>query len=308
MSEFIGNTVINLNYEQCHTYSVQNNCVTSYINDNLSCQHHEEANTKIIYHVCQMDNNVSNVSVKTCDTDIFVIMMGNIDHLCNHDLKIYIGYGTMNSKKWINISQLYTELGPLSCQSLSGFHALTGCDSNPSFLRRGKKKPYQLLKKNICYQKAFTALGNNDIAGKKEEIFATLEKFVCHMYGMKDERVNDEHYGKFLATFNTSGTKIFTKKLMNYDSSNLPPCQRELQQQLLRAMYIANIWRNSHLKEPTTLTPEDNGWNSNNNKYDFNWFEGDSVPSSIYKILLQQPIGTDENESSEPEEHIAGRI
>lgn len=33
MVEFIGNTIINLNYKECHTYSVNNNCVISDIND-----------------------------------------------------------------------------------------------------------------------------------------------------------------------------------------------------------------------------------------------------------------------------------
>ncbi|KAK0157126.1 hypothetical protein PV327_011371, partial [Microctonus hyperodae] len=148
-------------------------------------------------------------------------------------------------------------------------------------------------------------LGNNDIIENNKEIFVILEKFVCHMYGMKDERVNDARYEKFLATYKTSGTKIFTKKIINYDSSNLPSYQSELQQQLLRALYITNIWRNSHSKNPTILSPEHYGWNLNNNKYDFNWFEGDTVPSSIYEILSQQPIDTDENESDEPEEHNA---
>lgn len=42
--------------------------------------------------------------------------------------------------------------------------------------------------------------------------------------------------------------------------------------------------------------------------YDFNWFEGDTVPSSIYEILLQQPTDTAENQSSEAEDNISGNI
>nr|CAH7748610.1 unnamed protein product [Callosobruchus chinensis] len=45
-------------------------------------------------------------------------------------------YGTYNCKKWIDISELYSKLGPSICQSLPGFHALIGCDFNPSFSRR----------------------------------------------------------------------------------------------------------------------------------------------------------------------------
>ncbi|KAK5644894.1 hypothetical protein RI129_006194 [Pyrocoelia pectoralis] len=128
MAEFIGNTIINLNYKECYTYSAHNNSVTSYAYDNLSCQNHEEADTKIIFHICQMDNDVSDVSIKTPDTDILIVMLGNMDHLRNNNLKIYMEYGTMHSKKWINISELQITLGPLLCQSLPGFHALTEDD------------------------------------------------------------------------------------------------------------------------------------------------------------------------------------
>lgn len=57
---------------------------------------------------------------------------------------------------------------------------------------------------------------------------------------------------------------------------------------------------------PTVLKPEDNGWNLIDGSYVFNWFEGNTVPSSIYEILLQQATDTAENESSEAEEHIKG--
>lgn len=102
--------------------------------------------------------------------------------------------------------------------------------------------------------------------------------------------------------------KYQKKKLISYDSSNLPPCQRELHQQLLRTSYITNIWQNSHLTQPTVLTPEGNGWNLIEDKYVFNWFEGDTVPSSIYEVLLQQPPDVDENDSNEAEEDNSGKI
>ncbi|GBP83206.1 hypothetical protein EVAR_66757_1 [Eumeta japonica] len=40
-------------------------------------------------------------------------------------------------------------------QSLPGFHAITGCDFNPAFFRKGKSKPYKTLKKYPEYQEAF---------------------------------------------------------------------------------------------------------------------------------------------------------
>lgn len=122
---------------------------------------------------------------------------------------------------------------------------------------------------------------------------------------MKSANSNETWYEKFFNTYKTSNSKVFMKKLISYDSSNLPPCHRELQQQLLRSVYIANVWQNSHLKEPTVLKPENHGWNLVDGEYAFNWFEGDTLPSSIYEIL-QQPPDTAENESSETEEQVNG--
>lgn len=164
------------------------------------------------------------------------------------------------------------------------------------------------MKKYTHYQKAFATLGNAQILEEKEEIFSILEKFVCQMYGSKCQKLNDARYEKFLTTYNTNNSKVFMKKIISYDSSNLPPCQRELQQQLLRSTYITNIWRNSHLKEPTTLIPENNGWKLIDGQYNFNWFEGDTVPSSIYDILLQESTDDAEVQATDTEEYISGNI
>ncbi|KAG6463396.1 hypothetical protein O3G_MSEX013849 [Manduca sexta] len=127
--------------------------------------------------MCQMDEDVSDVLIKTCDTDILILMFGNMDHLRNNNLKIYMEYDSNNLKKWINISELYEKWGPSICQSLPGFHALTGCDFNPSFLRRGKKRPFKILQKSYQYQKAFAALGSAEIVEKEEEICVPNVRF-----------------------------------------------------------------------------------------------------------------------------------
>src|SRR5699024_10719594 len=70
MVPFIGKTTINLSYKNCYTYSVISNSVVSNLNINLSCPYHEEADTKIIHHVCHIDANdtASNILIKCSDT------------------------------------------------------------------------------------------------------------------------------------------------------------------------------------------------------------------------------------------------
>ncbi|KAL4718228.1 hypothetical protein ACJJTC_015660 [Scirpophaga incertulas] len=69
------------------------------IDEDMTCNNHEEADTKIIHHVCKLDIcTKTNVLLKTSDTDVLIIMLGNMDHLQSDDLNIFMEYGTGNSK------------------------------------------------------------------------------------------------------------------------------------------------------------------------------------------------------------------
>lgn len=142
MVPFFGNTLVNLNYDYCYSYAVENNSIEMKINHDMSCENHEEADTKIVHHVCKLDAELTtNVLIRSYDTDVLIIMLGNMDHLQSDNLKIFMQYGTGNAIRYINITNLYIELGQSLCASLPGFHAITGCDSIPSFFQRGKTSP-----------------------------------------------------------------------------------------------------------------------------------------------------------------------
>ncbi|KAK0160247.1 hypothetical protein PV328_007675 [Microctonus aethiopoides] len=68
--------------------------------------------------------------------------------------------GTANNERVIDITKIYERLGELTCKSILGFHASTGCDHNPAFFNKGNKRPFSILKKKH-YQEAFAALGDN---------------------------------------------------------------------------------------------------------------------------------------------------
>lgn len=60
---------------------------------------------------------------------------------------------------------------------------------------------------------------------------------------------------------------------------------------ILRACYIAQIWSHAHLKVPTSDDPVDYGWAEIDNKYEFTWFSGSQLPSSINEITIQPEKG-----------------
>jgi hypothetical protein len=81
---------------------------------NLSCVGHVEADTKIVFHACNLDSD-AHVTIRCSDTDILVIMLGNMNFIPN-DLKISMHVGTGNHQRFIDINKLYrvTDKKPLT--------------------------------------------------------------------------------------------------------------------------------------------------------------------------------------------------
>lgn len=77
MVPFIGNSQVFINFKECHSYMVYNNKVLLNVDDSLSCLKHEEADTKIIYHICNVDAK-ANFVIRCSDNDIATIQCWDI--------------------------------------------------------------------------------------------------------------------------------------------------------------------------------------------------------------------------------------
>ncbi|GFU61584.1 uncharacterized protein TNCV_3064621 [Trichonephila clavipes] len=209
------------------------------------------------------------------------------DHL-NASLKLWIQWGVGNHERLIRINDLYQDLGISLSKALPCFHAITGCDYTPECFRKGKLRPFKLLEKSVEYQLTCQEIITDD-DDELERIFATLEKFICHMYGVPNSsNVNDVHFYLFSKTYQSKELDDnFEKKCRSFDSSSLPPGKAELYQHLLRVRYVTKFWRNAHLKNSSSLSPLASGWIVNNDKYDFVWFAGDQFPSSAADIVIK---------------------
>ncbi|KAJ8950867.1 hypothetical protein NQ318_011163 [Aromia moschata] len=108
-----------------------------------------------------------------------------------------------NNERFIDITKIYEELGELLTKSLSGFHAFTGSDFNPAFFNKGKKRPFNLLKKCVEFQGAFADLGNANLTEELlQSLFDIIQKFTCQMYGAKKSvDVDDGRYQLFVSTY-----------------------------------------------------------------------------------------------------------
>ena len=93
----------------------------------------------------------------------------------DESLQICIRFGTGNNMRHINATQIAKEIGPQACATLLAFHAFSGCDYNPSFYKKAKLKPFNLLMSSEEFKVAFANIV--DPANHQ-----TIEKFVCNMY------------------------------------------------------------------------------------------------------------------------------
>ncbi|KYN30246.1 hypothetical protein ALC57_00285, partial [Trachymyrmex cornetzi] len=173
---------------------------------------------------------------------------------------------------------------------LPALHALTGCDYNPAFYRRGKKKPLDIVMNCPIFQKAFADLGSEDY--NIDESFNTIERFICHLYGLKKiDDVNRARIAIFYKTYTVSDTsQPFSLNVRNYDACNLPPCQSELRQHVLRTRYIASLWRSAHTRMLNDMSPTDFGWTNVNGKLEMSWFIGNQLPQAYEDVVITPDV------------------
>ena len=136
-------------------------------------------------------------------------------------------------------------------QALLGVHAFTGNDYVSSFMRKGKKACWNLVKENQEFLTAFNETGSEVRAS--ESLISSLERFVCWLYGEKR-----------LTSVKEVRKKIFWR---NYSQENrrtdlslLPPCQSSLLLHIQRAKYVARIWRQASTPIMEIEDPKYHGW------------------------------------------------
>ena len=158
-------------------------------------------------------NYKTNALVKCSDTDIVIILLGNM-HRMYSEMKIHVLLGSSKTQWIIDINELHSSLSPNVCKVLPGFHDFTGCDYNPSFFRKAKSRSFQFLSSSTEFVDAFSKLSNQSC--NISEILPVIDKFVCLMYsqpiGIK--YINIARYTVFKKRFGVKKlNESFNKKL-----------------------------------------------------------------------------------------------
>ena len=127
--------------------------------------------------------------VQASDTDDLVILVGMIRRDSAEDVavnyrRVIMDCGSGNTRRYIDVSSIQAKLEvqrPGSSTALIGLHAFTGSDYTAAFFNKGKVKALKLMLESDDaddYIHAFQALSH----GQPFDV----EKFVCHLYGIKE--------------------------------------------------------------------------------------------------------------------------
>ena len=178
----------------CYKYSPGENTVLRREESRLFSTH-EEADSRMFHHIAsstllhQSNSDAeSNMVVRTNDVDCLVIAIGCFENLLalNKNIKLWleVGVESKNNLRYINVNEIYENLGPLLASALLAFHAFFGCDYLAAFSRKGKVRPYNLLKTDVPAQEAFASLSEG-LPEVNEEVIDEIERFLCKVYGKK---------------------------------------------------------------------------------------------------------------------------
>ena len=270
--------------DHCYIFKTVNGVLLKYHEIDLY-NTHEEADSKMIYHLRHVPDN-SNVVIRTVDTDVLVIALGSFDCLENNiNLWINVGTSGNNTLRYVNVNKLHEVLGDRLCRSLPFFHALTGSDYTASFSRKGKIRPLKILEKHPEIQDIFARMGFTEEI--ESEDMVAIEKFVCEMYGRKSlSKVDEARFNIFLCLYKPKANGLLNT-VKSMDGSCLPPCSRVLRQKALRSNFVAGKWNSAWRRHPPMLTPTNCGWILSDESYDIKWFEGDACPKS-FDIICEE--------------------
>ena len=203
--------------------------------DNLK-GHHEEADTRMILH-CAENHLASSIVVAARDTDVLVLLLAHFNKIpCG---KIWLKAGTATKRKYIPIHTIVEQLpfDETTIETITAFHALTGCDTTSYLSSHGKKSCWKVFKEHYHLLDGLHQ-GELDEATKE-----SAELFICKLYNVPD-----------VTTVNKARAILFVKSRA---PESLPPTSDALSHHVKRAHYQTAVWRQAVKQYPP---PETMGW------------------------------------------------
>lgn len=233
----------------------------------------EEADTKLMLHAAHVPSTFNAIILCCEDTDVLILGLAFSSKI---KVPLYQKCAAQSRLRFLDIKNIADFWGQDMCDSLLGLHAFTGCDTVSAFAGKGKIKALKMVRGNSEYQKIFKELGNSWVVS--DELVHHLQKFVCKLYGDKQET----------STLNQYRYKMFCSKKGEVEPHQLPPCEDCLLKHTMRANYQTAVWKNS-LKTTDMPSPIGNGWivkeTDEGQEIGIDWMQGLPAPQAIIEMI-----------------------
>ncbi len=251
--------------------------------EHLRCDQ-EEADTRMIFHALKSDQifretgTKGQIILKSPDTDVVVLAAHYFPSMESVD-KLWVETGhsgpTAQNHRFIPVHELCQANSSIFLKILPAIHAITGCDSSPSFYRVGKKTVVNVVNTyGADHFKELAHFGSRDL----ESDLTSARQLVAALYDPKQK-----HH--LLHSSLTSLRVQLAKK--DVALNQLPPAEASFTEQVKRARWQTKLWTSSHLPQLlTTETPEGNGWHkADGGKYVPTFFTGPTSADTL-KLLF----------------------
>jgi len=272
--------------DKAYLYEVHDNSVCRKEVDELACSH-EEADSRLAWHVKHICYSIpnGNIIVRANDTGVLIILLTH-DHALPAHIWYDCGLNSNNTRRYVDISLLASDMGPELCAAIAGFHAFTGSDYTASFLNKGKVRPLALMEKSAAFIAAFGKLGES--SSVPPETVADLEAYVCSMYAKpRLKSVNNARQVLFNQHFAPKNESQPLEKIKGTHPSSLPPCSSVLLEKIKRTNLVTSVWKNALSPDPMLYDPIGNGWFLENGYCAIKWYEGRPVPTDLCNHIDQ---------------------
>ena len=111
----------------------------------------------------------------------------------------------------------------------------------------------------------------------------SLEAFVCVLYGYHNTKdINEARRGKLYQLAKWKKGSQPSSKIGQINCSLIPPCRSSLEQKILRAKFVANMWMHASSPRPChEMDPKNFGWRQTDGMYERIWYTCPMLPTNI---------------------------
>jgi len=220
-----------MSHDKLFSFVITHRSVT--LGNTMPSSNHIEADYRMVLYVIRaIEDGYTNVMLRTCDTDVIIIMIGHFENfvrLCPN-LTLYVMFKTSSGTDYYNIKKICHDIGFEYCKGFMLLYAYTGCDYTPSFSYHGKSTWYDLFKKDTSVKSLFQKIANNPTSTSLADLQAMVN-FTLRGYG-----VTNPGLGLL------EGRLEVLKRPTTLSFRALPPSPGAAIVQAAKARYVVYIW------------------------------------------------------------------